>query len=124
MLGHGRVAAAEVCREPFILREEGSGTRAVVERALRRKGLKLRPLMSVASPEAIKKLVASGAGLAIVSRLIVALEIEAGSLGVIPLRDLTILRPLHRQRVRGREQSPRAFVGGVVISTRRFAICA
>ena len=96
----------EICREPFILREEGSGTRAVVERALRRHGLKIKPLLSLASPEAIKNLVAAGAGIAIVSRLIVALELQAGALGIIPLKDLTIQRPLHLQRIRGRSQSP------------------
>lgn len=90
----------------FLLREEGSGTRAVVERALRRKGLKIKPLLSLASPEAIKNAVAAGMGLAIVSRLIVALEVQAGSLGIIPLKDLTIHRPLHRQRIRGRSRSP------------------
>jgi DNA-binding transcriptional LysR family regulator len=105
-LKKGRVPVREICREPFILREEGSGTRAVVERALRRKGLKIKPLMSLASPEAIKNMVAAGMGIAIVSRLIIALELQAGSLGIIPLKDLTIHRPLHLQRIRGRSQSP------------------
>jgi DNA-binding transcriptional LysR family regulator len=106
LLKRSGVTAKEICREPFILREEGSGTRAVVERALGRTGLKIKPLLSLASPEAIKNAVASGMGLAIVSRLIVALELQAGSLGIIPLKDLTIHRPLHRQRIRGRSQSP------------------
>ena len=106
LLKRGRVAVREICREPFLLREEGSGTRAVLERALRRKGLKIKPLLSLASPEAIKNAVAAGMGLAIVSRLIVALEVQAGSLGIIPLKDLTIQRPLHLQRIRGRSQSP------------------
>jgi DNA-binding transcriptional LysR family regulator len=100
------VTVRELCREPFILREEGSGTRAVMERALRRQGLKIKPLLSLVSPEAIKNLVAAGMGLSIVSRLIVALELQTGSLGIIPLKDLTIPRPLHWQRVRGRSQSP------------------
>jgi len=106
LLKKGRVTVREICREPFILREEGSGTRAVVERALRRHGLKVKPLLSLASPEAIKNLVAAGAGIAIVSRLIVALELQAGSLDIIPLKDLTLQRPLHLQRLRGRSQSP------------------
>jgi DNA-binding transcriptional LysR family regulator len=106
LLKRGRVSVREICREPFLLREEGSGTRAVVERALRRKGLKIKPLLSLASPEAIKNAIAAGMGLAIVSRLIVALELQAGSLGIIPLKDLTIQRPLHLQRIRGRSQSP------------------
>ena len=106
LLKKRRVTVREICREPFILREEGSGTRAVVERALRRHGLKIKPLLSLASPEAIKNLVAAGAGIAIVSRLIVALELQAGSLSTLPLKDLTIQRPLHLQRIRGRSQSP------------------
>ncbi len=106
LLKKNRVTVREICREPFILREEGSGTRAVVERALRRHGLKIKPLLLLASPEAIKNAVAAGLGLAIVSRLMVALELQAGSLGIIPLKDLTIQRPLHLQRIRGRSQSP------------------
>jgi hypothetical protein len=38
--------------------------------------------------------------------LIVALELQTGALGIIPLKDLTIERPLHLQRIRGRSQSP------------------
>jgi DNA-binding transcriptional LysR family regulator len=108
LLKKKEVTAREVCREPFILREEGSGTRAVVERALRRKGITVKPILSLASPEAIKNTVAAGIGLAIVSRLIVDLEVRTGLLGIIPLKDLTIRRPLHRQRVRGRNHSPAA----------------
>jgi DNA-binding transcriptional LysR family regulator len=106
LLKKKNVTVRELCREPFILREEGSGTRAVVERALRRKGMKIKPLLSLASPEAIKNLVAAGIGLAIVSRLIISLELQTGALGVVPLKDLTIRRPLHLQRIRGRNQSP------------------
>jgi DNA-binding transcriptional LysR family regulator len=106
LLQKGPVTVRELCREPLILREEGSGTRAVVERALRRKGLKIKPFLSMASPEAIKNGVVAGMGVAIVSRLIVAMELQAGSLGVIALKDLTIQRPLHLQRIRGRSQSP------------------
>jgi DNA-binding transcriptional LysR family regulator len=100
------VTVREICREPFILREEGSGTRAVVEQAFRRKGQKITPLLSLASPEAIKHAVAAGMGIAVVSRLIIDQELQAGSLGIIPLKDLAITRPLHRQCVRGRSQSP------------------
>jgi DNA-binding transcriptional LysR family regulator len=106
LLKKGGVTAREICREPILLREEGSGTRAVVERALRRRGITVQPLLSLASPEAIKNAVAEGMGVAIVSRLIVSLEVQAGSLGIIPVKDLSILRPLHLQRVRGRSLSP------------------
>lgn len=108
LLKKKNVSARDLGREPFIQREEGSGTRAVVERALRRKGLKIKPLLSLASPEAIKNMVAAGLGITIVSRLIVELELQTGSLRTIPVKDLTILRPLHLQRVQHRSQSPSA----------------
>lgn len=100
------VTVRELCAESFILREEGSGTRAVVEGAFRQKGLKIKPLLSLASPEAIKNMVATGIGIAIVSRLIIGLELKSGVLGIIPLKDLTIQRPLHLQRTRNRSESP------------------
>lgn len=113
LLKKSDVTARELCREPLLLREEGSGTRAVVERALRRKGITVGPLLSLASPEAIKNAVAAGMGIAIVSRLTVALELKAGSLGIIRTQDLSIVRPLHLQCVRGRSRSAsaREFLG-------------
>jgi DNA-binding transcriptional LysR family regulator len=106
LLKRKNVSARDICREPFILREEGSGTRAVVERALRRRGLKVKPLLSLASSEAIKNAVAAGIGLAIVSRWVVDQELRTGLLGIIPLKDLMIERPLHLDRIRGRSESP------------------
>jgi DNA-binding transcriptional LysR family regulator len=103
-----RVTVRDVCREPLILREEGSGTRAVVEQALRRRGVTPEPFLSLASPEAIKNCVAAGMGLAIVSRLIVALEVREGLLGIVPVSDLAIRRPLHIQTLRGHGGSPAA----------------
>ncbi len=102
------VRVRDLCREPFIQREEGSGTRAVVEQALRRRGLKIKPFLSLASPEAIKNMVALGLGITVVSRLIVELELQKGLLKIIPVKDLAIQRPLHLQRVRDRSQSPAA----------------
>jgi DNA-binding transcriptional LysR family regulator len=62
---------AELAREPLLVRECGSGTRRVVEDALRRGGLELRTLqivMEVDSTEAIKSGVEAGLGVGFVSR--------------------------------------------------------
>lgn len=106
LLKKKRVSIRDLAREPFILREEGSGTRAVIERALERKGIKIQAVLSMASPEAIKNIVAEGVGVAFVSRLIVGSELQAGALKVIPLHDFTIRRPLHLQRLRSHGESP------------------
>ncbi|HYO09829.1 MAG TPA: LysR substrate-binding domain-containing protein [Tepidisphaeraceae bacterium] len=104
--GRGKpVTAAELCREPLILRETGSGTRAVVEHHLAKLGLSIRPIMSLGSTEAVKRAVASGIGLAIVSRLALETELNAGALAIVPVSDLKIRRPLHRLELRGKERS-------------------
>jgi len=99
------LTAKQLSREPFILREPGSGTREVVEDALRKKGLIIKPVMSLGSTEAIKRAVAAGMGVAIVSKLTIAQELQLGKLVVVPVADLRITRPLHRLRLRGKHES-------------------
>jgi len=108
LLKQKRVTAREFCREPFILREAGSGTRAVVEWALGKRDLKVKPVLSLANPEAIKRAVIAGLGVAIVSRLAIACELQIGSLAVVPLKDLVIRRPLHLQQLRSKSPNPAA----------------
>ena len=101
LLAESPIPLERFLQEPLILREPGSGTRAVLERALSERGLSVTPLMSLGSTEAIKRSVAAGVGLAVVSRLALSLELETGRLALLPLSDLTLHRPLHRLRRRG-----------------------
>jgi len=105
LLSKKRVTARDLCREPFIMREQGSGTRQVVEAALGAKGISVNPIMSLGSTEAIKCAVIAGVGVAIVSRLTVSMELESRLLGIVALNDLAINRPLHRQKLRERSVS-------------------
>lgn len=108
-----RVFAADLARAPWIARERGSGTRDVIERALSERGLSVEPAMALGSTEAVKNAVAAGAGVAIVSRLTVELELSSGRLALIDVRDLSIRRELHMVQLRGRRPSPaaEAFIG-------------
>ncbi len=54
--------------EPYLAREEGSSTRGIAERYLDRFGVSLKPAMELGSTEAIREAVASGLGVALVSR--------------------------------------------------------
>jgi len=105
LLSKRSVLTRDLCREPLIAREKGSGTRDVVEAALARKKIVVKPAMSLGSTEAIKRAVIAGAGVAIVSRLTLSVELQARLLGIIPLKDLSINRPLHQQSLRGRSVS-------------------
>jgi DNA-binding transcriptional LysR family regulator len=113
LAGQPRVALSAVREEPFILREPGSGTRAVEERALAHLKLTVRGAMALGSTEAIKRVVAEGVGLAIVSRLAVRAECAAGTLAMLPVAGLHIQRPLHLVRRKGRRDGPdlQAFCG-------------
>jgi DNA-binding transcriptional LysR family regulator len=106
LLRKQRVGARDLCREPFVLREQGSGTRAVIEQALGKRDLSVRPVLSLFSTEAVKRAVIAGLGVAIVSRLAISLELQLGLLAVIRLKDLTIHRPLHIQTLRGSVPGP------------------
>jgi DNA-binding transcriptional LysR family regulator len=113
LAGKRRVLLTALHKEPFILRELGSGTRAVEERTLSRLKLPVRVVMALGSTEAIKRVVAEGVGLAIVSRLAVAAEVASGSLAVLPVAGLRIERPLYLVRRKGRRDGPalQAFCG-------------
>ncbi len=108
LLEESAISAARFCAEPFLMREPGSGTREVVERALYQRGVIVRPAMSLGSTEAIKQGVASGLGVAIVSRLALETEITTGLLCPLPLSDLAITRPLHLVRLRDKTDSAAA----------------
>ena len=87
---------------PCILRESGSGTRAVVERAFARHALTPNTLMSLGSTEAIKRITAAGLGYAVVSNLAVAEELSDGRLVQLKVPELTFERPLHLIRLKER----------------------
>lgn len=90
---------------PCILREIGSGTRVVVERSFTQNGLQPRILMSLGSTEAIKHIVGSGLGYAVISKLAVHEELDSGRLLRLPVPELTIERPLHLTRLKERSIS-------------------
>jgi DNA-binding transcriptional LysR family regulator len=80
---------ASLTQHPYISREAGSGTRAVIDRYLQEAGVapdSLNAVVELGSPEALKGLVATGLGFAIMSRVIAAKELELGQLVQIPLR--------------------------------------
>jgi DNA-binding transcriptional LysR family regulator len=91
--GH-RLAAAksvkpqEILGEPFVSREVGSGTREFTDQYLR--NCKVAPedlniVMELGSPEAIKGVVETGVGVAIISRTRVTKERKLGLLCPVPL---------------------------------------
>jgi DNA-binding transcriptional LysR family regulator len=87
--------AADLAGVPLIWREPGSGTRAVVERALKQAGARRGSRagdLQLGGTEAIKAAVALGLGVGILSRWSIQSELALGRLRVLPIRGLTIER--------------------------------
>ncbi|GAB7526428.1 hypothetical protein PBS_54190 [Paraburkholderia sp. 2C] len=98
--------ACHLVNQAVIMREPGSGTRAVVEEAYARTGSRIEPLMSVSDTEAIKRMLLARHALAYLSVLSVKDEIRRGELTTIAVDDLRIERPLHMVWLKGRSLSP------------------
>jgi DNA-binding transcriptional LysR family regulator len=96
------VDVAMLVREQFIVREPGSGTREVSERALALHGARLTNTMRVGGTEAIKQAVAAGLGLAIVSRAAAADQLALGKIAVLSVNRLEMRRTLAQIKLRGR----------------------
>ena len=76
----------------LLLREQGSGTRQVIERALQQQGVQVSPLLTVPENETIKQLVMRGVGAAILPAVVVQREVVALDLLRVPIVGLDLRR--------------------------------
>ncbi len=82
------VAVKELLENAYIAREEGSGTREVIQEYLAELGLQASDVhvsMELGSPEAIKGAVEAGMGISIVSEVTIHKELQLGSLVALEL---------------------------------------
>ncbi len=89
------ISMLDIIKEPFIFREEGSGTRQVIEKYLNKRGIttqKMNVSTILGSTEAIKEAVERGIGIAIVSKWTVRKEIKAGVLKPLSFKEGRMLR--------------------------------
>lgn len=98
----------QLAQYPFISREPGSGTREVTDRYFEKSGVRLESLevvMELGSPEALKGLVSTGLGFAILSKSTIEKEVRIGTLVGVPLsprliRNFSVVYPKERFRSR------------------------
>lgn len=100
-----RVSLAAIGREPFVMREEGSGTRDVAAAAFDAVGLTPPIALTLDSTEAVKQAVAAGLGLAAVSRAAAADQLALGRLKELRVTGLALPRQLSILRLAGRRPS-------------------
>ena len=111
---------AELPRSAWVLRERGSGTRQALADALRGRGLDpdaLPVAMELPSNEAVRAAVIAGAGATVLSSLVAANAIAAGSLAEVPFalpaRPFVALH--HGDR-------PRSAAAGALLAVARAAV--
>ncbi len=83
------ITPQEIGGLPFLCREEGSGTREVINEYLEQNDIAPHDInlcMEFGSPEAIKSAVEAGLGVSIVSRATVGKELKLGTLVALPLK--------------------------------------
>jgi DNA-binding transcriptional LysR family regulator len=107
--GRRDVEADELASEPFVIRENGSGTRLMVEQGLRKAGIpadRLQVIAELGSNSAVKQAVKAGLGMAFVSRRSVADEITTHLLCTLPVNGLQIDRSFYIARHKKRSLPP------------------
>ncbi|MBN1538280.1 MAG: LysR family transcriptional regulator [Anaerolineales bacterium] len=95
------IEPAEILEEPFIIREETSGTRRVVLSELAKFDIGLNDLnifMELGNAEAIVRMVAAGYGIAFVSTLASACPLERGNVVNITVEGMDLRRTIHMIR--------------------------
>jgi DNA-binding transcriptional LysR family regulator len=89
------VGIERIAEQPLLMREEGSATRQLTERALQQAGVAFRIAMVLDHTEAIKQAVMAGLGVSFVSAHAVSREIAAGNLVSLRVRGLVLRRHFH-----------------------------
>ena len=92
------VSLKEVLKYPFIVREQGSGTRQVMEEQFARKNIDIqsvRTVMELGSTGAIKSAVEAGLGIAILSPSSVKHEVTLGLVKIVDIEDCSFERQFY-----------------------------
>lgn len=92
LAGAASVTAEDLAHERFLAREQGSGTRMLMENFLERIGGRALDVMEMGSNETIKQSVLAGLGLAIISAHTCLAELGQHKLVALPAHGLPLVR--------------------------------
>lgn len=118
-LSKASIKLPDLLGEPLILRESGSGTRAVFDEFLTTRGLKAKPTFELTNAHAIKEFVRHGFGRAVISALACHDELRSGSLVQVKVLDMAIDRPLYLVKSDGNNPAAEVFASLVLRTGRK-----
>ncbi|HLS80188.1 MAG TPA: LysR substrate-binding domain-containing protein, partial [Steroidobacter sp.] len=102
------IAVSELAREPFIIREPGSGTRQTMEALFREWRIMPPVLMQMSSNESIKQAVIANLGVAFISLHTAMDELRSGKLVALRVAELPLMREWRIVHLSARVLSPAA----------------
>jgi DNA-binding transcriptional LysR family regulator len=101
-----RIQLTELAAENFLIREDGSGTRASLEHVFREHGVTYRASMEMSSNETIKQAVMAGLGVSFISMHTLGLELKARKLVTLDVAGLPLVRDWYVIHLRDKRLSP------------------
>ncbi len=108
LAGRENIPVADIIGEKFVVREQGSGTRAAIERFFAEHGHAFSSTLEMGSNESIKYSVIAGLGLGVVSLHSIRLELETDSLTLLDVEGFPLQRYWHIVTREGKWLSPAA----------------
>lgn len=94
LLKRKRLSVTDISGRPLLMREMGSGTRELIAETLDAHKVEQGNVMEFGNTEALKQAAMHGGGIAWLPRISVAQELREKTLCVLPIKSLTIGRPL------------------------------
>ncbi len=104
----GKISMSEIVEESFVVREEGSGTKAAIKRHFKLQGFDFVSSYEMSSNESIKHAVVAGLGLGIVALHTIKLELEAKKLVILNVENFPLERFWNIVSRKGKRLSPAA----------------
>lgn len=105
LVGKKNIPMAEIAKEPFIIREPGSGIRDATFRAFKKYNIQPKIRMELGSNEAIKHAIVGGLGLSVLSLHTLTLEGPDGPVALLDIEGFPILRHWYIVHPKGKELS-------------------
>ena len=93
------VRLREIGKEPYVIREKGSGTRETVEGCLREAGgpglMRLNVVAELGSSEAVKEAILAGLGVSVISAHAIRRELKSGLLAALSIDECRMERSFY-----------------------------
>ena len=123
LAGEHDIAFARLAQEPFLMREEGSGTRSATLKVFAAHGLAPKTRMELSSNEAIREAILTGLGVSILSRYTLGIEPEPTGLTCLDVEGFPLESQWHFAYPIGKHVSPaaRAFMEFARMEARQLA---